>query len=198
MTLRCLLAVAILALIAWLTAFPLVAQITPGGAPDASQFVGAPQGPALSGAALDQKTSETAGLLRCPVCQGLSIGDSPSAMAVNMKEQVRELLARGYTQQQILEYFERAYGQFVLLKPKLQGVNWLVWGLPIAALLIGGLLVFFATKRLEAGKRNHVPVGDATSVTAAADAELERYILRVRELAYGWPGGVDPASKENA
>ncbi|HJW92229.1 MAG TPA: cytochrome c-type biogenesis protein CcmH [Thermoanaerobaculia bacterium] len=110
--------------------------------PDAEQLVGAAQGQPVSGALLDQRTNETAGLLRCPVCQGMSIADSPSEMAVNMKHQVRELIARGYTQEQILRYFERSYGQFVLLKPKFQGVNTLVWILPIIALAVGIWAIF--------------------------------------------------------
>ena len=69
----------------------------------------------MSGSALDAKTAEVSALLRCPVCQGMSIADSPSEMAVNMKHQVRALLERGYTQDQILDYFERSYGQFVRL-----------------------------------------------------------------------------------
>src|SRR4051812_27882167 len=118
-------------------------------APDASIFVGAPQAAPLSGPALDAKTQEVASLLRCPVCQGMSIADSPSEMAVNMKHQVRELLARGYTQEQILEYFERSYGQFVLLKPKFQGVNALVWLLPLAIVAIGAVVVVGKAKKLQ-------------------------------------------------
>ena len=111
--------------------------------------VGPPQGPPMSGDALDAKTAEVASLLRCPVCQGMSIADSPSEMAVNMKHQVRALLERGYTQDQILDYFERSYGQFVLLKPGFQGVNALVWILPLIALAIGATLVVVKTKRLQ-------------------------------------------------
>ena len=99
-----------------------------------------PGGTALQGADLARRTQEIASVIRCPVCQGLSIADSPSEMAVNMKAQVRELLARGYTQQQIETYFERSYGQFVLLRPKFRGVNTLVWILPIVA-LFGGIWI---------------------------------------------------------
>jgi cytochrome c-type biogenesis protein CcmH len=119
------------------------------GAPDASMSVGAPQGRPMSGAALDTKTAEVASLLRCPVCQGMSIADSPSEMAVNMKHQVRALLERGYTQDQILDYFERSYGQFVLLKPRFQGVNALVWILPLVALGFGAVIVMAKAKRLQ-------------------------------------------------
>jgi cytochrome c-type biogenesis protein CcmH len=119
------------------------------GAPDASMSVGPPQGRPMSGAALDTRTVEVASLIRCPVCQGMSIADSPSEMAVNMKHQVRALLERGYTQDQILDYFERSYGQFVLLKPRFQGVNALVWLLPLVALAIGAAIVVAKAKRLQ-------------------------------------------------
>jgi len=117
-------------------------------APDASMFVGAPQGRPMTGPALDAKTAAVAALIRCPVCQGMSIADSPAEMAVNMKRQVHALLARGYTRDQILDYFERSYGQFVLLKPKFQGVNALVWVLPLIVLGIGAAIVFGKMKRL--------------------------------------------------
>jgi cytochrome c-type biogenesis protein CcmH len=140
--------------------------------PDAAQIVGAPQGTPLAGPQLEQRTMAISGELRCPVCQGLAIGDSPSIMAANMKAQVRELLERGYTEEQILSYFEKSYGQFVLLKPKFQGVNALVWILPIVVLAIGFVLVVSKAKKLEA-----VPV-------AAAPEEPvdDPYLARVREM----------------
>jgi len=142
-------------------------------APDAEQFVGPPQGKALVSPELDAKTQVIAGELRCPVCQGLAIADSPSEMALNMKRQVRELLSRGFTEEQILKYFEQSYGQFVLLKPKFEGVNSLVWILPLAVLAFGLLIVFVKAKKLEA-----VPAPLAGEAPAAADP----YVDRVREL----------------
>ncbi|HEV7921677.1 MAG TPA: cytochrome c-type biogenesis protein CcmH [Thermoanaerobaculia bacterium] len=138
--------------------------------PDAQQIVGPPAARPLAGAELDKRTAEIAQLLRCPVCQGLAIGDSPSIMAMNMKEQVRELLARGYSQEQILKYFEQSYGQFVLLKPKFQGVNALVWILPLAALLLGLGLILMKMNKLE-----------RPPPAAAAPAD-DPYLARVREL----------------
>jgi cytochrome c-type biogenesis protein CcmH len=143
--------------------------------PDAQQFVGPPKGAPVAGAMLDQRTNEVAGLLRCPVCQGLSVADSPSTMAQDMKHQVRELLARGYTQEQILAYFERSYGQFVLLKPKFQGVSALVWLLPIAALAFGAIVVFAKTKQLSE------PVPESKPAPAPAP-EVDPYLERVRKL----------------
>ncbi|SRR5581483_1442919 len=145
--------------------------------PDAEQFVGRPEGQPVSGAMLDQKTNETAGMLRCPVCQGMSVADSPSEMAVNMKHQVRELIARGYTQDQILRYFERSYGQFVLLKPKFQGVNTLVWILPILALIVGIIAIFSMMGKRAGGQ----PVDDAPPAEGAEGSD-DPYLAEVRKL----------------
>ena len=145
--------------------------------PDASNFVGAPQGQPLTGAALDQRTNEVGHLLRCPVCQGMAISDSPAEMAVNMKGQVRELLARGYTEEQILKYFELSYGQFVLLKPKFEGVTGMVWILPVIALLIGGAVVFFKFRKLEQSPAGTPP--------AAGPATDDPYLARVRDMVGG-------------
>ena len=144
--------------------------------PDAQQFVGSPKGAPLVGQQLSTRTHEVASLLRCPVCQGMSVADSPSEMAVNMKEQVRALLARGYTEEQILKYFELSYGQFVLLKPKFEGVTGMVWVLPILALVIGGAIVFLKLRKLE-----QPPVAEPPPAPASDDP----YIDRVRDLVRG-------------
>ncbi len=146
--------------------------------PDAANFVGGPLGKPITGVQLSHRTTEVAGLVRCPVCQGMSVADSPSEMAVNMKEQVRELLARGYTEKQILQYFELSYGQFVLLRPKFSGVNAAVWLLPIVGLIAGIAVVFMTVKNL--GRR---------SVAAVAGSPVpensDPYMARVRQLVAG-------------
>ena len=126
--------------------------------------LGAPQGTPLTGAALEQRTQEVASLLRCPVCQGMSVADSPSTVALDMKQQVREMLSRGYTEEQILNFFEKSYGQFVLLKPK----NPYVWILPVVVLLIGAAIVVITARKLTTDNRQ--PTTD------------NQYITRVREL----------------
>jgi cytochrome c-type biogenesis protein CcmH len=142
--------------------------------PDAAQFVGQPQGAPIAGEQLRARTDEVSALLRCPVCQGMAVADSKAEMAVNMKEQVRELLSRGYTEEQILRYFELSYGQFVLLEPKFEGVTSLVWLLPLIALAIGGAIVFVKLRKLEAA-----PAAPVASAPPSAD---DPYLARVRDL----------------
>ena len=153
---------------------PLFAQTSNTKVPDADTIVGAPKGQPLAGDELTRTTQEIAGTIRCPVCQGLSIADSPAEMAQNMKAQVRELLSRGYTRDQILSYFEKSYGQFVLLKPKFQGVTTLVWTLPIFALILGVVIVFMKMKNLE-----------KAPVTETVEEVEDPYLARVRDLVKG-------------
>jgi cytochrome c-type biogenesis protein CcmH len=146
--------------------------------PDAATCVGPPQGTPITGQQLTQRTHEVAALLRCPVCQGMAVADSPAEMAVNMKAQVHERLSRGYTEEQILKCFELSYGQFVLLRPKFEGVNRLVWLLPVGALLLGAAVVFFKLKKLEAA----VPPKSGSQLPPPTD---DPYLARVRDLVSG-------------
>ncbi|HVT43900.1 MAG TPA: cytochrome c-type biogenesis protein CcmH [Thermoanaerobaculia bacterium] len=169
--------------------------------PDVERVVGPPRGERLAGEALEEKTHQVSAQLRCPVCQGLSVNDSPAPMAINMKNQVRDLLARGYDQQQIVDYFESSYGEFVRLSPALRGVNWLVWIAPLIALLVGGGVVWIAIGRMRAKPSEQL---SSEGIEAAGidrdrlpdDDALIPYVLRVRELAYGWPGGRMPSSPD--
>jgi cytochrome c-type biogenesis protein CcmH len=163
-------------------------------APPASAVIGPPRGAPLTGAALEALTEEVSALLRCPVCQGLSVADSPSSMAQKMHGQVRELVAAGYDREQILDYFERSYGEFVRLRPPLRGFNWLVWLAPVGGLLAGGLLVTWALWRGRAAGPSAEPSpADAPARDALPDdPELAAYVLKVRERVYGWPAGAPP------
>lgn len=144
--------------------------------PDAAQFVGQPKGVPISGEALHVRTEQVSALLRCPVCQGLAVADSKAEMAVNMKHQVKELLARGYTEEQILSYFEQSYGQFVLLRPKFEGVNRLVWLLPIVAMVLGVGVVVFKMRNL-----GRAPVTEQAA-PPPVEAVEDPYLARVRDL----------------
>lgn len=136
-------------------------------------LIGEPQGRPLSGEELERVTNEVSSLMRCPVCQGLSVADSPTPSAIAMKEEVRQFLAAGYTRDQILTYFEQSYGEFIRLEPKAKGFNLLVWILPIAALLAGVMIVMRRVRRAAVSPgRSETP--------AAGDPELKAYLEQVR------------------
>jgi cytochrome c-type biogenesis protein CcmH len=177
------------------------AQKTGAGTQGAPPGAGEPRGVRLTGDALEARTKEVASLLRCPVCQGLSVADSPASLALEMKAEVREMLAAGYDQDQILAYFERSYGEFVRLKPQLRGVNWLVWTAPLLGLVLGGAVVGWALRAPKAPsavaprESTPAPAGPSEPDVLPSDPKLAPYVLKARELAYGWPGGVRPEGK---
>ncbi len=98
------------------------------------QILGQPEGRGLAGTELTAATEELTSRMRCPVCQGLSIADSPTPAAQAMKARVEALLAAGYSEEQILRYFEASYGEFIRLAPKPVGINLVAWLLPLAAI----------------------------------------------------------------
>jgi cytochrome c-type biogenesis protein CcmH/NrfF len=96
---------------------------------------------------LDARTRDVASGLRCPVCQGESIEQSPSELAQELKAVVREQLAAGRTPEQVREYFVARYGEWILLQPKAIGFNVAVYILP-PLLLVGGIvLIVFLLRR---------------------------------------------------
>ena len=84
---------------------------------------------------VEQRTYDLGKILRCPVCQGLSVADSQSDAAVAMKNRIKELVALGYSDDQIIDYFIGRYGEFVLLQPKSE--HWFVWWMPLLGLGVG-------------------------------------------------------------
>lgn len=96
---------------------------------------------------LDPRVHEIAKELRCPICQGLSVADSPTELATQMRGLIAERLEAGESPEEIEAYFASKYGDWILLRPKRQGITWLVWLLPVAGLLAGGVVIVFFTRR---------------------------------------------------
>ena len=97
----------------------------------------------LSAASLEKQVQQVAAELRCPVCQGLSVADSPSQMANQMRDLIRERLEAGESPEAVKAYFVERYGEWILLAPKKEGLNLLVWLFPFLGLAGGtvGLLL---------------------------------------------------------
>lgn len=79
--------------------------------------------------------------LRCPVCRGVPITDSPSELATQMMEVLRQQVNEGKSDEEILKYFEERYGEWILLKPKPEGMNLAIWILPALFLLGGAVFI---------------------------------------------------------
>ena len=96
---------------------------------------------------LEARTSAVAAQLRCPVCQGLSIQDSPSELSLQMRAIVRQQLEAGKSPEDVKAYFVSKYGEWILLEPKPRGFNLLVYAVPLLAVAGGATMIVLAVRR---------------------------------------------------
>ncbi len=103
----------------------------------------------LADPALEARARALSAELRCMVCQNQSIDDSDASLARDLRVLVRERIAAGDTDEQVLAYIVARYGEFVLLKPRFSLRNALLWGTPAVLLVIGGVVLVVSTRRRE-------------------------------------------------
>lgn len=122
--------------------------------------------------------------LRCMVCQNQSIDDSEAPLARDLRLLVRERIAAGDSDAQVIDFLVARYGEFVLLKPRLNSHTWLLWLLTPLALAAGGIALWFQGRRRvrsdaeqDAGLMSLTPEEEARInqlITAETSGETER------------------------
>jgi cytochrome c-type biogenesis protein CcmH len=133
---------ALAALAVLLSAAPPALAAGPAGGPTAAASPTGGKTPVS-----EDTVHDVAAQLRCVVCQSLSVADSPSETAHEMKGIIRERLAAGESPEQVRAYFVEKYGNWILLSPPRQGFNLLVWVVPFAGLGLGLVLVLLVVRR---------------------------------------------------
>jgi cytochrome c-type biogenesis protein CcmH len=124
-------------------------------------------GEALADPALEARARALSAELRCMVCQNQSIDLSDAELAHDLRVLVRERLAAGDSDKEVLDYVVSRYGEFVLLKPRFSLRNALLWGTPVLLLVIGAGVLFFSQGRRKA---------TAQTLTEEETAELDRIL----------------------
>ena len=109
--------------------------------------------------------------LRCPICQTVSIADSPSESAAQMRAIVRERLAAGASDDEVKAYFVARFGTWVLLAPPGDGFGALLWVVPGASMLSGAIALVWRARRRPIAPRGTGPA-DALPAAALPDAAL--------------------------
>ncbi|MEP7295988.1 MAG: cytochrome c-type biogenesis protein [Burkholderiales bacterium] len=94
--------------------------------------------PAAQDPATEARMVRIASELRCLVCQNQTIADSHAGLAEDLRRELREMVNRGDSDEQIVKYMTDRYGDFVLYRPPLKATTALLWFGP-AVLLVGGL-----------------------------------------------------------
>ena len=149
----------------WLLVLPPVAVVAAQESVAGQETEAASAVSTQADAALEAQVQELAAKLRCPTCRALSVYDSPSGMAQEMRALIRDQLRSGKTPEEVTAYFVERYGEWILLEPTAEGFNWTVWLLPVL-LLAGGLVFVLMTAR------RWVQHGQAHAVDEGQEREL--------------------------
>lgn len=111
--------------------------------------------------------------LRCLVCQNESIDESEAPLAHDLRVLVRQRIEAGDSDAQVMNFIVARYGEFVLLKPRLEWRTALLWGTPPGLLLIGIVMLLIAGRRRKGGAVS-IGSGNLTAAEEARVAELLR------------------------
>jgi cytochrome c-type biogenesis protein CcmH len=101
----------------------------------------------MSDAAKEARARDLSRELRCMVCQNQSIDDSEAPLARDLRLLVRERIAAGDSDAEVIDFLVARYGEFVLLKPRLNSHTWLLWFLTPFALGAGGIALWAHGRR---------------------------------------------------
>jgi cytochrome c-type biogenesis protein CcmH len=128
----------------------------------------------MSDPAKESRARDLSRELRCMVCQNQSIDDSEAPLARDLRLLVRERIAAGDSDAGVIDFLVARYGEFVLLKPRLNPHTWLLWLLPPLALAGGGFALWAHSRR----RTKSAPTEDGSlfELTADEEARLERLI----------------------
>ncbi len=123
--------------------------------------------------AQEQRARALSQQLRCMVCQNQSIDDSDAPLARDLRLLVRERIAAGYSDREVIDFLVARYGEFVLLKPRLEGHTLLLWLLTPAVLIGGGAgLWLYYRRRSRGAARDEVLL----ELSPDEEARLEKLI----------------------
>jgi cytochrome c-type biogenesis protein CcmH len=127
----------------------------------------------------DDEVNAVAHKLYCPVCENTPLDVCPTDACKDWREQIREMLAEGKTEDQILKYFADQFGDRVLAAPPLSTkFNWLIYLLPPAIILAGAVILFRSLKEWTKPKAA-APV--QSGAQSESSPEKDVYVARLEE-----------------
>ncbi|MFV2057409.1 MAG: cytochrome c-type biogenesis protein CcmH [Thiohalomonadales bacterium] len=108
---------------------------------------------------MEKRVNEISSELRCLVCQNQTIADSHAELAVDLKNQVRTMVKEGKTQEDIVAYMVKRYGDFVLYRPPVKPETYILWAGPFI-LLIGGVILLMINLKKRRELIEDSPISD--------------------------------------
>jgi cytochrome c-type biogenesis protein CcmH len=90
---------------------------------------------------MEKRYRDLTASMRCPLCENQAIDDSDAPISADMRERVYQLLQDGQSDIEIVNHMVQRFGEYILYNPRLESRTYLLWGLPIALVLLGALVV---------------------------------------------------------
>ena len=136
--------------LSWAVALALMGPLVVW-ADEAAQAAPAAAGPSMAqpifaDREIEERLRRLSGELRCVVCQNEALSDSPADLAESMRQEIRDLMRGGMTDQQVVDFLVARYGDFVLFRPPFKPLTYLLWFGPFLFLGIG-VLIWLLTLR---------------------------------------------------
>lgn len=111
---------------------------------------------------LEKRVMALAEDLRCLVCQNETIAGSHAPLAVDLRQQIREQMRAGKSNQEIIAFMTERYGDFVLFRPPVKATTYLLWFGPFALLIVGLVVQYiYLKRRRERAAREQQPLSEA-------------------------------------
>jgi cytochrome c-type biogenesis protein CcmH len=152
---------------AWLIA--AAAALSPVGA------LASEAAPAVADPELEARVMRLSAELRCLVCQNQTIADSHADLAVDLRNQVREMLRAGQSEREVMQYMTQRYGDFVLYRPPLKSTTMPLWFGPVLLLVVGiGVLWMVLRRRARLSPDSFEPDEDDTPPGPGATQDSPR------------------------
>jgi len=124
---------------------------------------------------LEKIVNEISAELRCLVCQNQTIADSHADLAVDLKNQVRDMVREGKTQDEIVDYMVQRYGDFVRYRPPVKASTYLLWVGPFLLLFLGIIVLILNLKK------RRLLVGEQDAALSPEESERLAQLLKSEE-----------------
>ena len=125
--------------------------------------------------ALETRLMRLSKELRCLVCQNETLADSQADLANDLRNEVREKMRQGMSDAEIKHYLTQRYGDFVLYRPPVKSITWLLWFGPFVLLLSAAAsLVFFLKRRRRTLDETPLSAAEAARIQSLLNPESDR------------------------
>lgn len=126
----------------------------------------------------DDEVNAIARQMYCPVCENIPLDVCGTQACAQWREQIREKLALGWTEEEIKDYFVQLYGDRVLSRPPKRGLNWVIYAVPGLAFIVGAYVLYRGFKNWQS------PIGEKPETGDDQDVQTEvkdDYVSRLED-----------------